>query len=146
VEGVLDRTIGRAPLLGLVVGAILTAIVQSSSVTTSILVPLAGAGILTVKQIFPITLGANIGTTITAILAALAVGPAGLTIALVHLLFNISGILIVYPFMPLRRVPIRLAEGLARRAAESRRYAFFYVVGMFFLAPGLLTLVWKLVT
>ena len=98
VEKILDQTIGRSAILGMIVGMVITAIVQSSSATTSLLVPLAGAGILTVEQIFPITLGANVGTTVTALLASLATGhPAGLTIALVHLLFNASGILLLYP-------------------------------------------------
>ena len=141
VEGLLDKTIGRAPILGLILGAILTSIVQSSSVVTSILVPLAAAGILTVEQIFPITLGANIGTTVTAILASFAVGPVGLTIALAHLLFNITGIVLVYPLPAIRAVPIRLARWLGELAAESKRYAIMYVVGVFFAVPGLLILI-----
>jgi sodium-dependent phosphate cotransporter len=144
VEKVLDRTIKRSALVGLVVGALITAIVQSSSATTSLLVPLAGAGILTVEQIFPITLGANVGTTVTALLASLAAGPAGLTIALVHLLFNICGIVIVYPARAVRSVPIRMAKWMANLATESKRYAVFFVAGVFFVLPGLLILIAKL--
>ncbi len=144
IEGVLDKTIGRAPILGFVFGMAVTAVVQSSSATTSVLVPLAAAGILTVEQVFPITLGANIGTTITALLAALAVGPAGLTIALAHLLFNITGILLIYPFGPVRRIPITLARRMGDIAADSKRYAFAYVVGTFFVVPGLLVFAWRL--
>ena len=137
-EALLDRTIGRTPILGLVVGAVLTAIVQSSSAVTSILVPLAGAGVLRLEQIFPITLGANVGTTVTALLAALAAGPAGLKIALVHMLFNLSGIVLIYPLPPLRRIPLRLARGMADLAAESKLYALAFVVGTFFVVPGIL--------
>jgi sodium-dependent phosphate cotransporter len=140
IEGAIDRAVGKAPILAFIVGAVLTGIVQSSSAVTSILVPLAAAGILSVEQIFPITLGANVGTTITAILAALAVGPVGLTIALAHLLFNVTGILIVYPFRPIRAVPIRLARWFGEVAADRRYYALLYVVGMFFVVPGLLIL------
>jgi sodium-dependent phosphate cotransporter len=143
-ERVLDKTIGRAPLLGLLVGAVLTAIVQSSSAVTSIMVPLAAAGILTVEQIFPITLGANIGTTVTAILAALAVGPVGLTIALAHLLFNITGMILIYPVPRVRAIPIRMAYWLGELAAESRKAAIGLVVGVFFAVPGLLILLFKL--
>ncbi len=143
-ETLIDRTIGRAPLLGFAVGLVLTAIVQSSSAVTSILVPLAGAGILTVEQIFPVTLGANVGTTVTALLAALAAGPAGLTIALVHLLFNLSGIILVYPFPPVRMIPVRLARGMANLAAESKLYALAFVLGTFFVVPGILILIVKL--
>jgi len=143
-EKILDQTIGRSALLGMVVGMIITAIVQSSSATTSLLVPLAGAGILTVEQIFPITLGANVGTTVTALLASLAAGPAGLTIALVHLLFNASGIILIYPVPAVRRLPIRAAKWMAGIAAESKRYAFAFVLGLFFVVPGLLIFVSKL--
>jgi len=143
-EKVLDRTIGRSALLGMVVGMVITAIVQSSSATTSLLVPLAGAGILTVEQIFPITLGANVGTTVTALLASLAAGPAGLTIALVHLLFNASGIALIYPVPQVRRLPIRMAKWMAGVAAESKRFAFGFILGLFFVVPGLLILLSKL--
>jgi sodium-dependent phosphate cotransporter len=143
-EKILDQTIGRSAILGMIIGMIITAIVQSSSATTSLLVPLAGAGILTVEQIFPITLGANVGTTVTALLASLAAGPAGLTIALVHLVFNLSGILLVYPVPALRRLPIRMAKWMANVATESKRYAFGFILGLFFVVPGLLILVSKL--
>ncbi len=143
-EKVLDRIIGRSALAGMVVGMVITAIVQSSSATTSLLVPLAGAGILTVEQIFPITLGANVGTTVTALLASLAAGPAGLTIALVHLVFNVCGIVMVYPARAVRRVPIRMAKWMANLATESKRYAVFFVAGVFFVLPGLLILIAKL--
>jgi len=144
-EKVLDQTIGRSALLGMAVGMIITAIVQSSSATTSLLVPLAGAGILTVEQIFPITLGANMGTTVTALLASLAAGrPEGLTIALVHLLFNASGIILIYPVPAVRRLPIRTAKWMAGLAAESKRYAFAFILGLFFVVPGLLIFVSKL--
>jgi sodium-dependent phosphate cotransporter len=143
-EKILDQTIGRSAILGMIVGMLITAIVQSSSATTSLLVPLAGAGILSVEQIFPITLGANVGTTVTALLASLAAGPAGLTIALVHLVFNISGILLIYPVQAVRNIPIRAAKWMADLATESKRYAFGFILGLFFVLPGLLIFVSKL--
>jgi sodium-dependent phosphate cotransporter len=114
--------------------------VQSSSITTSLLVPLAGAGVLTLRQAFPVTLGANIGTTVTALMAALAVSgdnaAAGLTIALVHLLFNLSGTLLVYPFRPIRDIPMSCARRLADVAAESKWWAIIYVVCLFYGVPA----------
>jgi sodium-dependent phosphate cotransporter len=139
-EELIDRTIGRAPFLALVVGFVLTAIVQSSSAVTSLLVPLAGAGVLTLEQVFPIELGSCLGTTVTGVLASLAVGPAGLAIALTHVIFNLTGILIVYPVPYVRALPVRLARWFAGVAAESKRYAFAYVLGTFFVGPGLLIL------
>jgi len=115
------------------VGLALTVAVQSSSITTSLAVPLAGAGILTLAQIFPMTLGANIGTTITALLAALATGsPAAVTVAFAHLLFNIFGIVIIWPF---RRIPMWMAETLAGWALRSKLIPVLYILVLFYIVP-----------
>ena len=143
-EVVLDRLIGKSGFAGIALGCCVTAVVQSSSVTTSLLVPLAGAGIARLDQIFPITLGANIGTTVTALLASLAGDVAGLTIAVVHLLFNIFGILLIYPFRPIRRIPMAMARRLADFSARSRRYAAVFIIGMFYAIPLLLIFVSRL--
>jgi len=117
-------------------GLVITIAVQSSSITTSILVPMAAAGVLTIQNIYPVTLGANVGTTITALLAALAASsPDALTIALVHTTFNVVGILILYGIPPLRNIPIRLAEGLAGLAVVRKAWALAYVVGTFIIVP-----------
>jgi len=136
VEAFFDQTLfanaGRAMLFGLLI----TVLVQSSSITTSLAVPLAGAGILTLIQIFPYTLGANIGTTITAILAALAVGEiSAVTVAFAHLLFNICGIAVLWPLPAIRRIPLRLARGLAAVAAHHRWIAIAYILVCFYAVP-----------
>lgn len=69
---VLHTAIGRGPVTSIASGTVITVMVQSSSTTTSLVVPLAGSGVFTLKQIYPFTLGANIGTTITALVAAFA--------------------------------------------------------------------------
>src|SRR5690606_11756245 len=137
VERVINRLIGEGGgLLGIAVGAGITVAVQSSSITTSILVPLVAAGVLTLRSAYPVTLGANVGTTVTALIASLAVArPEGLTIALVHLLFNTYALLIIYPLPQVRVVPVRLAEGLAELAVWRRRIVVIYVVGGFLVAP-----------
>ncbi len=142
-EVVIDRFMGRSGLAGMAVGAGITAVIQSSSVTTSLLVPLAGAGIVRLEKIFPVTLGANIGTTVTALLASLAGDARGLTIALVHLLFNVAGIIIIYPARPIRRIPLILARKLADAAVRSKRNAMFFVIGLFYGLPTLLILIDK---
>ena len=143
VEAIVSRGLHRSALYAILVGMFVTALVQSSSITTSLLVPLAGAGLLTLPQAFPITIGANIGTTITALMAALAVtGPnaqAGVTIALVHLLFNVSGTLLVYPVPAIRRIPLAAARSLADIATKSRVWALLYVAVLFYGLPALLT-------
>ena len=110
--------------------------------------PLAGAGIVTLAEAFPLTVGANVGTTITAFLASLAVSGAnaafGVQIALVHLLFNVGGILIVYPIPAVRRLPLIAAEALAAVAVRSKKWALIYVAGLFYALPALLIAVNKL--
>jgi sodium-dependent phosphate cotransporter len=148
VEVIVSRGLHRAPALALLVGVLVTVMVQSSSITTALLVPLAGAGLITLEQAFPITIGDNVGTTVTALLAALAVtGPNarwGITIALVHLLFNMSATLLIYPFERIRNIPLRAARKLADIAVESRKYAFLYVVVLFYGLPALFALLNRL--
>lgn len=143
-ESIVERAVGRSGLIAILVGLVVTMSVQSSSITTSLLVPFAGAGLLTLEQVFPVTLGANIGTTITALLASLAVsGPnagLGITIAIVHTLFNLTGTLIFYPFPPLRRIPLTLARKLAAIAVRSRKWALAYVLLLFYGLPGLIAM------
>ena len=137
VERSLNRALGKGSgMVALLVGLLITISVQSSSITTSLLIPLSAAGVLSLRNAYPITLGANVGTTITALLAALATSrPEALTIALVHTLFNIGGILLLYPIAALRQIPIRGAETLARLAVERRLAAVAYVLGMFIIVP-----------
>lgn len=142
VESAVAGVLGRSATLAMLVGMIVTAMVQSSSVTTSLMVPLAGAGIITLTQAFPVTIGANIGTTVTALLASLAVtggnAQAGVGIAIVHLLFNVSGTIIIYPVERIRNIPLSAARKLADVAVRSRWWALAYVVFLFYLLPGIL--------
>ena len=137
VEAAINRTLGAGSgFVAILLGAIITVSVQSSSITTSVLVPLAASGVLTLENIYPVTLGANVGTTVTALMASLATGnPAAVTVAVVHTLFNLSGIALFYPIRALRRIPLRLAAGLADVAAERRSTAIIYAVGVFVVVP-----------
>ncbi len=137
IEEMLNRVLMRSGLLGLVIGALITVSVQSSSITTSLLIPLFAAGLLNLEAGFPIMLGANIGTTVTALLAALVTDVNGLIIALVHLLFNICGTLIFFPFPPMRRIPIWLAERLAELAVKNRVWVVAYVGIVFVAIPSI---------
>ena len=137
VEAAINRALGAGSgIVAILLGALITISVQSSSITTSVLVPLAASGVLTLENIYPVTLGANVGTTVTALLASLATGnPAAVTVAIVHTLFNISGILVFYPLQALRRIPIRLVNGLSDIAVEHRSTAIAYAIGMFVVVP-----------
>uniref|UniRef100_A0A8C7ZU32 Solute carrier family 34 member 2a n=1 Tax=Oryzias sinensis TaxID=183150 RepID=A0A8C7ZU32_9TELE len=124
--------------IAILVGAGMTFIVQSSSVFTSAITPLVGIGVISIERAYPLSLGSNIGTTTTAILAAMA-SPGetlanALQIALVHFLFNISGIILWYP-IPFTRLPIRLAKSLGNVTASYRWFAGVYIVCCFFVLP-----------
>ncbi len=132
-ESWFDRYLFKTALRALVVGLLITALVQSSSITTSLVVPMAGAGLLTLRQIFPYTLGANLGTTITAILASLVTqNPSAVIVAFSHLFFNISGIII---WLPLKFVPIYFAKKFAHLALHNKLIPIIYVLVMFFIIP-----------
>ena len=136
-DKVLFKNAGRA----FIVGLFITLMAQSSSITTSLIVPMAGAGILTLVQIFPYTLGANIGTTITAIMASLVTGNVNAVIvAFAHLAFNIFGIII---WWPLSVVPITLAKKIAELAVKNRVIPFVYIIIVFFIVPIVVILLFK---
>ncbi|XP_058263942.1 sodium-dependent phosphate transport protein 2A isoform X2 [Hemibagrus wyckioides] len=129
-----------AGYVAMIVGAGMTFLVQSSSVFTSAMTPLIGLGVISLERAYPLTLGSNIGTTTTAILAAMA-SPgdklaAACQIALCHFFFNIFGILLWYP-LPFSRVPIRMARALGERTAKYRWFAVLYLLLCFLLLPAL---------
>lgn len=136
---IMHAAIGRGPLAGITSGAVMTVLVQSSSTTTALIVPLAGSGLFSLRQIYAFTLGANVGTTVTALLAATAIsGPTAalaLQIALVHLLFNLMAILIIFGLPFLRSIPIYMAEFLALLAERNKLYVAGYILGVFFFVP-----------
>ncbi len=137
IENALNAVLGRgAGIPAIVIGILITVSVQSSSITTSMLVPMVAAGVLTLQNAYPVTLGANVGTTVTALIASVAAErPEALVIALVHLYFNISGILVFYPVPVVREIPIRLAKRLADVATEKRTLVGVYVVAVFVIMP-----------
>jgi sodium-dependent phosphate cotransporter len=136
LEAFFDTHIFKTWIRALLFGVFITILVQSSSITTSLVIPLAGAGILQLRQIFPYTLGANIGTTITALLASLVSGThAPLAVAFGHLAFNIFGISLIWPIEKIRNIPIQLAEWFAELAIKNRLIPIVYVLVVFFLIP-----------
>ena len=135
VEGFFDQYIFKTALRAIGFGIILTIMVQSSSITTSVVVPLAGAGVLTLRQIFPFTIGANIGTTVTALLAAITGTVAALIAAISHLLFNIFGIIIIYCNPYLRSIPLKGAELIAEYATKNKFIPLVYLLIAFVAIP-----------
>ncbi len=134
----------QSPLLAALVGAVFTAIVQSSSATTGILIVMASQGLLSLESAIALALGANIGTCVTAMLASIGKPREAVRAALVHTLFNVIGAVI---WIGLVRQLAELAQvispahpelsGLARSAAEVPRqlaniHTFFNVANAIF--------------
>jgi len=137
---ILKNAIGRGPLHGIASGSIVTILVQSSSTTTSLMVPLVGNGVLKVRDVYPFTLGANIGTCITALLAATAVSGEyavfALQIALVHLAFNLLATLLIFGIPFLRELPIKGADLISDMAVKNKSVVAGYLIAVFLVMPG----------
>ena len=127
------------PYLAMIIGCGITILVQSSSITTSTLVPLAGVGVLSLENMYPLVLGADVGTTFTALMAALVSSKVeSLQIALVHLFFNITGILMWYPIPFMRNIPLRTATLIGKITRQWRGFPPVFILTMFFIVPLLL--------
>lgn len=137
---ILKSAIGRGPIHGIFSGSVVTVLVQSSSTTTSLMVPLVGTGVLKVRDVYPFTLGANIGTCITALLAATAVSGEfavfALQIALVHLTFNIMATVFIFGIPFLRELPIKGADIISDMAVKNKAVVAGYLLSVFIIMPG----------
>ena len=144
-KNLIQSAVGKGPSSGIASGTLITLLVQSSSTTTSLVIPLAGAGVLSLRQVYPFTLGANVGTCITALIAATAVvgdnALLALQIALVHLIYNLLAVTLIFGTPLLRQVPILAAQALANRTISNKLYGVAYILVTFFLLPALLIII-----
>lgn len=131
----LQRYIFANPFKSFGWGIVITSGVQSSSITSSLIVPLVASSKIQLKHAFPFIMGANIGTTITALIAAISKSDAALSLAFVHLIFNLIGVLIFLPWPALRRIPVWMAYKFGVLTLDSRVIGFSYVLFTFFLLP-----------
>ncbi|NJL11999.1 MAG: Na/Pi symporter [Microscillaceae bacterium] len=131
------------PFKSLGLGVLITGLVQSSSLITSLVVPVVASNQLSLKKAFPFIMGANIGTTFTALLAALPASEAALSLAFSHLLFNVFGVLFFFPLPWLRNLPVRLARRLGRATLKNRLIGFSYIMLTFFVVPFFLIFLTK---
>lgn len=135
----IKKALLKHAVVAMLVGCVITVLMQSSSITTSSMVPLVAMNVITLQQMFPVTLGANVGTTITAFLAALGEGEiSGLQIAICHFLFNFLGILLFYPVPYIRSMPIVTAQALGYLVSVNRLYGVLYIAMSFVVVPGTL--------
>jgi solute carrier family 34 (sodium-dependent phosphate cotransporter) len=116
-------------------GLFFTAAVQSSTVTTSLMVTAVATGKVALKRVFPFIIGANIGTTVTASIAAIYKTEAAISIAIVHLLFNLIGAVVFLPFPSLRQIPVTLAKKFAKQTVKTKVVGFGYILLAFFIIP-----------
>lgn len=121
---------------GILFGGAVTVLVQSSQVVTSVLVPFGGVGALPLESIYPIVIGANIGTALQTVLTAMnTLGTAPLQVALAHLFFNVTGFLLWYPLPHLRVVPLYASRRLGHGATIWRLFPLATIVLMYLLMP-----------
>jgi len=135
----IGKAVNMNGYLAILVGAGMTIAVQSSSIITSALTPLVGIGTLPLDKMLPLTLGANIGTTCTALLASMVISTeAAIQIALCHLFFNIAGILVWYPIPAMRNMPLRAAKWMGHMTVALPWWPIAYIAFAFFFVPLLL--------
>ena len=125
------------PFMGILLGSIFTAVVQSSSATTGVVIVLAQQGLISLEAGIPIILGANIGTCVTAGLASIGTQREAKRVALAHVLFKIVGVLIILPFIPpfaemIRNIAGYFGSGTARQIANAHT-VFNVGIGLLFL-------------
>ena len=140
---ILQKVVGFNGYLNIAIGCFITIMVQSSSITTSTLTPLAAVGIISLQDMFPLTLGANIGTTLTGIMSASVVTSKPVNawqVALAHLFFNIFGTIMWYPIPKVRDIPLRASKFLGHMTAHPQYGVLFppaYIFTCFFIIPGI---------
>lgn len=123
-------TMGKYPILGILTGAGITGIIQSSSVTTSIVVALAAKGAIDLSSAVPIILGANIGTCVTALIASIGTNISAKRTALAHLFFNVIGVVLIFPFLNFfEKVVSITSSDVARQVANA--HTLFNVIWAF---------------
>jgi len=123
---------------GFLWGTLITALVHSSTIVTSFLVTLIGSNKLSLRQAFPLIMGANLGTTVTALTASFGKSEAAISIAFAHFFFNLISVLLVLPFPWLQNKIISLCRRLGRLTMQYRLAGFIYVLIVFFLIPFVL--------
>lgn len=127
--------IGHNWFLGLLIGLLITLVVQSSSATTGILIALTSTGSITIQAAFPIILGANIGTCITALLSSITANRTAKRAAVIHLLFNLTGAIIFLPFGPLLIQAVKLLAPVSVQLEISFIHLIFNLLNTLLLLP-----------
>lgn len=134
----INNMVFKRTSLAFIYGIFFTAAVQSSTVTTSLVVPLVANKKVSLEKSFPFIIGANIGTTITAAIAAFYKTEAAIALAMIHFLINFFGALIILPFPAIRKIPVTMAAYMGKKSVQTRFIGFAYILLTFFIIPFLL--------
>ncbi|MBN1940790.1 MAG: Na/Pi cotransporter family protein [Candidatus Diapherotrites archaeon] len=137
---------GTVPILGVLAGAIFTGIVQSSSATTGLVVAMGIENVIDLQSAIAIILGANIGTCITALIASIGTSLNAKRVAVSHFLFNVTGVILFFFFIPLFAYLVSLtASDLPRQIANA--HTIFNVAMTIIMLPavGLLVRATKII-
>ncbi|MBU0709434.1 MAG: Na/Pi cotransporter family protein [Candidatus Omnitrophica bacterium] len=127
-------TFSTNPLLAILAAAVVTAIVQSSSVTTGMVLSLSMANLIDLRAALPLILGCNIGTCATALIASIGTNITAKRASAAHILFNLAGVLIFLPFLNLfHSLIIRTSASLPRQIANA--HTFFNVINTVIFIP-----------
>lgn len=132
-----SRFFFKSPLKSFTWGVLTTAAIRSSTITTSVVVPIVAKKVATLRQAAPFIMGANIGTTVTAFIAAILNSntSAAISIAIAHFLFNFIGVCLFFPLPLLSRLPLHLANELGKLTLKYRLAGFVYLLLTFFFIP-----------
>ncbi|MCD8487568.1 MAG: Na/Pi symporter [Desertifilum sp.] len=142
LEGKIKKYLFGSWWQAMLFGLLITIAVQSSSITTSVIIPLIALAVVAALQALPYFLGANIGTSTTALIAALSLagngdaeGIASLLVALVHMVFDILAIALLFPLKKVREIPVWLAQKSVSWITANRITAIAYIAALFYLLP-----------
>jgi len=123
----------KSPLTGIITGMIVTAIIQSSSVTTGLVLALASVGLIDLKGAIPLILGCNIGTCVTALLASIGTTISARRTAVAHITFNVTGVLLFLPFIPYYQKLVEITSSDVMRQCANAHTMFNVTMTLFFL-------------
>lgn len=132
-----SRFFFKSPLKSFAWGVLTTAAIRSSTITTSVVVPIVAKKVASLRQAAPFIMGANVGTTVTAFIAALLNSntAAAISIAVAHFLFNFIGVCMFFLTPGLQQLPLELASRLGKLTLKYRLAGFVYLLLTFFIIP-----------
>ncbi|MBE9166429.1 Na/Pi symporter [Pleurocapsales cyanobacterium LEGE 06147] len=156
LEGKVRKYLFGSAWQAMLFGFLITTAVQSSSITTSVVIPIIALGVVVAIQALPYFLGANVGTSTTALIAAMSLasdgspdGIASLNVTFVHMVLEFFAIALLFPIRKVRNMFIWLAEKGADILTRGRVTAIVYVAIIFYLLPFgvvMLTQDWQVAT